>query len=136
VNFLDADCLAGKDSAEVNFFVTQTDATTVGDEDNPVVKGIVEVGQSLVGTRRRLVDLGGTFHVKSFVGTLLIKNLEEVIEASLLLQEVSRGGFGGFFLQGEVHAFMAAILLGMAGADAFDADAQPKPPDGEFAEVE
>jgi len=32
--------------------------------------------------------------------------------------------------------FMAAILLGMTGLDPFDANAQPEPPDGEFAEVE
>ena len=30
---------------------------------------------------------------------------------------------------------MTAVLLGMAGLDACDADAQAKPPDGEFAEM-
>jgi hypothetical protein len=34
-----------------------------------------------------------------------------------------------------MHALMAAILLGMPGLDAFDANAQAKPPDGEFAEI-
>ena len=68
--------------------------------------------------------------------TLLVEDLDELVEAGLLLEEVGGGRLGGFFFQGEMHAFMAAILLGMAGLDAFDADAQAKPPDGEFAEVE
>ena len=65
-----------------------------------------------------------------------MKTLNEVIKAGLLLQEVGGGRFGGFFLQGEMHALMTAILLRMAGLDALDANAQAKPPDGEFAQVE
>src|SRR5579862_9795759 len=34
-----------------------------------------------------------------------------------------------------MHPFMAAILLRMARLDPFDADAQPEPPDREFAQV-
>src|ERR1700733_1596684 len=35
-----------------------------------------------------------------------------------------------------MHAFMAAVLLGMARLNLFDADAQTEPPDSELAEVE
>ena len=37
-----------------------------------------------------------------------------------------KGGcwFGGFFSEGEVHAFVTAVLLRMARLDARDADAQ------------
>jgi len=42
----------------------------------------------------------------------------------------------GFFLQGQVHALMSAVLLGMTGPDAFDADAEPQPPDREPGEIE
>jgi len=44
-------------------------------------------------------------------------------------------GFGGFFLQRKMHAFMAAVLLGMAGLDSFHANPQPEPPDGKLAQV-
>jgi hypothetical protein len=35
-----------------------------------------------------------------------------------------------------MHAFMASILLGMARLNALNANAEAKPPDGKFAEVE
>ncbi len=35
-----------------------------------------------------------------------------------------------------MHAFMAAILLRMAGFDPFDANPEPEPPDRELAQVE
>jgi hypothetical protein len=35
-----------------------------------------------------------------------------------------------------MHAFVASILLSMARLDALDANAEAKPPDGKFAEVE
>src|SRR4029078_1559153 len=38
--------------------------------------------------------------------------------------------------QGEMHALMAAVLLGMPGFDAFDGDAEPQPPDPELGQGE
>src|SRR5579872_4014524 len=34
-----------------------------------------------------------------------------------------------------MHAFMAAVLLRTAGANAFDRDTQPQPPDGKLREL-
>ena len=49
------------------------------------------------------------------MGSLLIELLKESIELGLLLQDVGAGGASGFFLQGEMHAFMPAVLLGHNG---------------------
>jgi hypothetical protein len=68
--------------------------------------------------------------------TLLVEDLHELIEAGLLLEEVGGGRLRGLFFQGEMHAFVAAILLRMARLDALNANAEAKPPDGKFAEVE
>jgi hypothetical protein len=54
---------------------------------------------------------------------------------ALLLQEVASGRLGGFFLQREMHALMAAILLGMARLDPYDANLEPEPPHCQLAQV-
>ena len=56
--------------------------------------------------------------------TFVVEDVYKVIEPSLLLKKIGGGKLDGFFLQGEMHSFVAAILLGMARADAFNADAQ------------
>ena len=69
--------------------------------------------------------------------TLLVEDLHELVEADLLLEEVGEAaGLVALFFQGEVHAFVAAILLRMARLDALNANVEAKPPDGKFAEVE
>ena len=65
-----------------------------------------------------------------------IELVHEGVEAGLLLQAVHAWRAGGFLLQGEVHALVAAVLLRMAGLDALDGDAEPQPPDRELGEVE
>ena len=136
MNFFDADRLAGKDLAEVNLFAAQTDASAIGDDDDFVVEGIIDIRQSLVGAGRGLIDLGRALHAQGFVRTFLVELLDEMIELGLLLKEVCSGGLGGFFLQGQMHALMAAILLRMARLNALDANAEPEPPNRELAQIE
>ena len=88
MNFFDADGLAGKDGAEIDFFAAQTDAAATGNDDDLVVQRIIDIGQPLVGASGGLIDLGGALHVQSFVRTLLVENFDEVIEPGLLLKEV------------------------------------------------
>ncbi len=105
----------------------------MGDDNHFVMEGIVDIGQSLVGPSRRLIDFGRAFHVQGFVRALVVEDFEEVIEPGLLLKEIQTSRLGGFFLQREMHAFMTAVLLRMARLNPFNADAQPEPPDREFA---
>ena len=52
----------------------------------------------------------------------VVELLEEAIEARLLLQKVLSCGFGGFFLERQVHAFMTPVLLRSARLDPFESD--------------
>ena len=61
-----------------------------------------------------------------------IELVHEFVEAGLLLQGVHARWPGCFLFEGEVHALVAPILLGMTWFDALDGDAQSEPPDGEF----
>jgi hypothetical protein len=88
VHFFNADGLACKDRTEINFLATETDPAAIGDDDDFVVERIIDIRQSLVGASRGLIDLGRALHVESFVRTLLVEDLDEVIELGLLLQEV------------------------------------------------
>jgi hypothetical protein len=72
----------------------------------------------------------------SLVRTFVVEDVKELVEASLLLQEVGCSRFGGLFLEREMHAFVTAILLGMTRLDALDADAEAQPPDRQLAQVE
>jgi len=77
-----------KDLAEVNLFAAHTDAAAPGDDNDLVVKGIVNIGQSLIGAGRGLIDLSRAFHGQSFVRTFLVEDFDKVVEAGLLLKKV------------------------------------------------
>jgi len=70
------------------------------------------------------------------VRTLVVVTLDEVVKALLLLEEIVARRFGGLFLEGQVHALVAAVLLRVTGLDPFDGDPEPQPPDGELAKAE
>src|SRR5579859_2223609 len=105
------------------------------DHDGFVVERILDIRQAGVGTWGGVVNVGRTFHIERFVRAFGVEDVEKGIKASLLLKEVGGRGLGGFFLQREVHAFMTAVLVGLAGLDAFDANAEAEPPDGQPAQV-
>ena len=54
----------------------------------------------------------------------MVVAVDKVVELCLLLEKVLGRGLGGLFLQGQVHALMAAILLRMTGLDALDVDSE------------
>src|SRR2546423_6681832 len=68
--------------------------------------------------------------------SLGVELVNEGVEALLLLQAIHARRAGGLLLQREVHALVTAVLLRTAGLDAFDRDAEAKPPDRELGEIE
>ena len=56
------------------------------------------------------------------MGPLLIELSQEFVELGLLLKAVHGGFAGRLLLERAMHAVVAAVLLGMAGLDAFDGD--------------
>ena len=67
---------------------------------------------------------------------LIVELVDEVIEPLLLLEEVKTRRLGRLFLEGQVHAFVPAVLLRMAWLDALKVDTQAQPPDRQLAETE
>jgi len=123
VDFFDADGLSCQGHTEIDLLVVQAKATATGDHDRAVVKWIMRFWDAAIRTGRSRVNLGRAFHVQSFMGSLLIELVEEGVELGLLLQAVGARGAGGFFFQGQMHAFMAAVLLGMTGLYPLNGDA-------------
>src|SRR5689334_11641448 len=70
------------------------------------------------------------------MGTLGVELAQEGLEAFLLLQAVEARRAGCLFLECQMHAFVAAVLLRMTWLDALDGDAEPEPPDRKLRQIE
>ena len=114
----------GEDCAEVDFFPAQTDAAATSDHHGLIVQRIVDVRQSGVGAVRGLIDLDRALHGERFVRTLVVEDIDKLVEAGLRLQKIAGGRFRSFFLQSEMPAFMTAVLLRMTWFNGFDTNAQ------------
>jgi hypothetical protein len=123
VHLLDADGLAGERYAEVDLLVVQAKTSATGDHERTVVKWVMRFWNASIRTGRSRVNLGRAFHVQGFMGSFVIEFLEEGVELGLLLQDVGARWASGFFFQGQMHALMPAVLLGMTGPDALNGDA-------------
>ena len=66
---------------------------------------------------------------------LTVVAVDEGVEARLLLEDGGGGRFRRFRLEREVHPLVAAVLLGMAGPDAFDPDTEAEPPYRQLAQA-
>ena len=91
--------------------------------DSLIVEGVSKIGEATIGASGGGIDLCRAFHVQGLVRSFVVKLLEKVIELGLLLQTVHACGASGFGFEGQVHAFMPAVLLRMTGLDALDGDA-------------
>src|SRR5262245_64110856 len=92
------------------------DAAAGGDEGVAVMQRVCEVGQAGVGSRTGRVDFGRTFHGERLEWPFGIEFLNKVIEAGLLLKTVHCGRSGCLFLQRQMHALVAAVLLWVVNA--------------------
>jgi hypothetical protein len=63
------------------------------------VQGLVDVLQSGVDLRGRLIDLGRTLHAESFVRTFVVEEINKFIKAGLLLQKVAAAGLVASFFK-------------------------------------
>jgi hypothetical protein len=68
--------------------------------------------------------------------SLILEAGAELVEFGLLLQEVLRRGLRCLFLQRQVHALVAPVLLRVPGLDALNMNAQAQPPHAELAQAE
>jgi hypothetical protein len=110
VDFFDAHGLTGENRAEIDCFRAQTDAATTGDHDG--VEGLVDVRQSGVHALGRLVDLRRALHVQGFVRTLVVEDLDELVEPSLLLRKIGSRRQAKQGVRGsEGHTVIAAAAL-------------------------
>jgi hypothetical protein len=132
----DSDGLAGEDLAEIDFLPIEADAATGCDGGSPVMEWVIDVRKAPIGSWRRPVSLRGILHVECLMRPLIVVAIDEIIELGLLLQEVAGSRLGGLQLERQVHALVAAVLLRVAGFDAFDRNAEPEPSDREFGQVE
>jgi hypothetical protein len=78
-------------------FLLQTNAAAACDHDGFVMEGIIDIGQAGVRAWRRLIAFCGTLHIQSFMRTLLVEDVHELVEAGLWLEEVGGGRFRGLF---------------------------------------
>src|ERR1700751_363458 len=92
--------MTGKDLTEIDFLLAKPDAPAPGDHDGFIVEGIVDVRQSGVRAVGRLVDLRRALHVQGFVRTLVVEDLHELVEASLLLQKIGSRRLPPVFWEG------------------------------------
>src|ERR1700674_813432 len=109
--------------AQVDFAPSDADTAALRDGDGAIMEGVFDLAQARIGPRRGAVELTGIFHVQRLVRPVMVEALDEVIELPLLLEEVLRRRLGGFLLEGQMHPFVAAVLLRVAGFDGLDADA-------------
>src|SRR5262249_37551915 len=73
--------------------------------------------------------------IQRLVRSVVIIDFAEFIESFLLLQKVISRRLRGLFFQGQMQAFMAAVLLRPAGLDAFDGNSQTQPPYRKLAQT-
>src|SRR5271154_2892445 len=126
--FGDADRFADERLAEKDELAAPSDLAVAADAADGVV-GVVPglVDRAGIGPRRGPVAAGRRHLAERFVWTVIVEVVAEAVEAGLLVGERGGGRVRGLGLERAMHALMPAILLGCAGLDALQADAELDP---------
>ena len=126
-HLLHPDVLAGKDLTQIDLPALVADPAAVGDgrrssraADSASSREAVVRARSTARRGRRAPS-----SPSAWCGRSWLKRSMKAIEPRLLLEDIGRGRLGGFGLQREMHALVAAVLLGMPGLDALDLNAEP-----------
>jgi hypothetical protein len=109
----DADVLAAKDVAEIDFPPFETDPAAAGDGNRLVMKWVRQLVEPAIDPRRSPVDVGGDLHAQRLMRSLAVVLRAEGVKPRLLLQDVRRGRLGRFLLERQVHPLVPAVLLGI-----------------------
>ena len=86
-----------------------------------VVERIHKFWKTSIHAWGRFINLGRILHAQGFMRTVVVVFFDEVIELGLLLEDILSGWTRSFFLQRQMHAFMATILLRMCANTAHPA---------------
>jgi len=122
LDLLDSHVLSGKRSTEIDLLTVVADASTLSDSHGSVMHRISQLPQSSVGPGGFAVEISRNPHLESLKRSLPVVLVGKVINAGLLLQEVSGSRPSRLVFQGQMHAFIPTVLLGMSRFDALDLD--------------
>src|SRR6185503_13355755 len=132
VDLLESDPLSDQHSADMHKPLVPLDAAVAADLPDLEVSGVLERRQPLrKRSGRPGVPRGRGLTVESSVRSLVVVDLEEALELSLLRGEVLCRRLGRVVLERLVHPFVSPVLGRLAWLDADRMDPQTDPPHGE-----
>lgn len=129
----EVDVLVGEQAADRDPVLAElSDAVPVqqrlGDSGVPLRR----FGDAAEDPARAYVKAGGRRVVECFVRALFVEDATEAVESALLQEERVLGRRSGLAFQGEVHTFVAPVLLRLPRLDPLGPDPEADPPDGQL----
>ncbi len=136
IDFLQAHVCVRRDRGDIDPVVIPPNAPVGADVADLEAIGILQ-GRERLGHRPwgGRIDRGGRLEIERFMRAFVVKLGPEPIEPALLRAQAPGRGARGFGFERAMHAFMPAILLGLARLDELGQNAQAHPPGGELPEA-
>ena len=116
VDFFQADVVLDDAGADVDPPLLPADAAVAADASDFEVAGIFQRREPLgIGARGRLIEGSRGLVLEPLVWPLVVELVAEGVEETLLGSGVGGGRASRLGLEGSVHPFVAAVLLGVEG---------------------